>query len=514
MKRVPRNAVSAHRVFIISLTGYYLNTRTPNIEGAIESLDGNICRCTGYESIKRAIVSVNEKISNSTGIKNHFEKLIFQKIIPKYLINIPLKLTSMQENISKTEWKNDSPIQNISGGTDLLVQKWEELIEADVSLIFSRNGRDKISIENNNIVVAANTTISEFQNSEIIKQYYPELKKHLNLFGSLPIRNRATIGGNIVNASPIGDMTNILLALHAELTISDGNSNRLVKLNQFYNGYKEFDLNTSELIDTITIPIPNSGTLFNFEKVSRRTYLDIASVNTTILLEMENDVIKRAGFSAGGVFPYPLFLSNTVIFLENKQISTEVLLEVINISVTEISPISDARGTSEYKSLLLRQLLIAHFIKFLSGTYCCGGISMNNYDTSQHVQGKSIFIDDQNCPTGTLSAAVYTSPIANGKIVRIDIEEALANNGVKGILTFNDIPGENQVGGIIKDEPLLAEDKVHYVGQPIAIIAADTQLAANEAARKIKGEFEELESILNPKEACEKGELHCSSYGI
>ncbi len=132
---------------------------------------------------------------------------------------------------------------------------------------------------------------------------------------------------------------------------------------------------------------------------------------------------------------------------------------------------------------------------------------MKNYDIHQHVQGKSIFIDDMRLPAGTLHAEIFTSNIAHGIITSIDTSAALASKGVVDIFSASDIPGENQVGGMIKDESLFAESEVHYVGQPILLVVAESKLEARKALSKIKIEYDKLKPILNPREAFIKGSL-------
>lgn len=132
---------------------------------------------------------------------------------------------------------------------------------------------------------------------------------------------------------------------------------------------------------------------------------------------------------------------------------------------------------------------------------------MNNYDSIRHVKGESLFIDDLSIPSSSLHCAVYSSPIAHGKILSINIDEAKISEGVVAIYTHKDIPGENQIGGIIQDEKLLATDHVQFIGEPIALIVAKTQSNARLAVKKIKAEFEKLEVITDPKEAFQKGSL-------
>ena len=132
---------------------------------------------------------------------------------------------------------------------------------------------------------------------------------------------------------------------------------------------------------------------------------------------------------------------------------------------------------------------------------------MRNYDSEKHVKGESQFVDDLLTPAGLLHIIVFASSLAHGRIINLDYSEALKSNGIAGIITAKDIPGENQIGGIIQDETLLAEEYVHFIGQPIALVVADTILHAKDACAKIKIEFEKLPVITDPREAFQKGEL-------
>ena len=173
----------------------------------------------------------------------------------------------------------------------------------------------------------------------------------------------ATVGGNLVNASPIGDMTIFFLALDAQLTLSDGQSERILPLRSFYKGYKQLDKKWEEYIKEIWFEVPNSNNFFNFEKVSKRTHLDIASVNSAMLITVEDKTILNLSISAGGVGPVPLYLKKTSTFLLRKTINEEAITEAIEIAQSEITPISDVRGSEEYKRLLLGQLIKGHFLQ-------------------------------------------------------------------------------------------------------------------------------------------------------
>ena len=132
---------------------------------------------------------------------------------------------------------------------------------------------------------------------------------------------------------------------------------------------------------------------------------------------------------------------------------------------------------------------------------------MSSPDTRAHVRGESPFTDDLPEPAGALHGAVFGSPGACGKIKSLDCTEALTLPGVIAIFTAKDIPGRNQIGTIIEDEPLLADDEVHFIGQPVAFVVAVTPVLAREAAGKIRMEIEEHPSVFDPREAAAKGSL-------
>ena len=348
--------------FIMSITGYLLNANQFNIEDLISSLDGNICRCTGYASIKRAAQNTIDILKNGNN-KNSLEFLVSQSILPEYFLQIHdrLKILESEGNNIEDEMENKAVI--ISGGTDLFVQKPDEILDYNVTIIH-KDKKDKVIWNEGNVCfIHASATISDIKDSPILKNIFPDIGKYFGLFGSLPIRNSATIGGNIVNASPIGDSTIFFLALNSKLHLKDKNLLREVMLKDFYKGYKNMELKDDERLEYISFNIPKEKFYINFEKVSRRTNLDIASVNSAIFLTVNNNLIEDIKISAGGVSPVPMLLEKTAAFLKEKEISNENVLSASSIAQTEISPISDVRGSAEYKSLLLRHILYSHFLK-------------------------------------------------------------------------------------------------------------------------------------------------------
>ena len=132
---------------------------------------------------------------------------------------------------------------------------------------------------------------------------------------------------------------------------------------------------------------------------------------------------------------------------------------------------------------------------------------MKNIDAISHLRGESIYLDDIPTLTGTLYAVAFDSPVAHGILTKLDVSEAEILRGVVRIFTAKDIVGDNQIGGIVPDEPLLADHHVHYCGMPIALVVAETEEMARKALKKIKVEIEPLPVITDPRKAAAQGEL-------
>ncbi len=344
--------------FVVSLAGFCLSKSEYTYEDAIAAIDGNICRCTGYKSIERAAKKVSLIMQENKG-EEPAAFVSKKKILPDYFSSIKERLQSLNtdDDISQNNKKF------VGGGTDLYVQKPDEMIHSAIHFTMQDDSLKGISFENNVCTLGASTTVSELKDSVKFNEYFPSFKEHVRLVSSTPIRNIATLAGNFVNASPIGDFTIYFLALNSTLQLSDGKNKRKILLKDFYKGYKLLDKTKDEFVEKINFNLPDKNTLFNFEKVSKRTNLDIASVNSAIQLRVENNIIYEAHVSAGGVNATPFYLAKTSAFLLNKEISETLILEAEEIVQSEIAPISDARGTFEYKQLLLRQLFFIHFYK-------------------------------------------------------------------------------------------------------------------------------------------------------
>lgn len=344
--------------FVVSLSGCCLSREVITDEMAIRAIDGNICRCTGYKSIERAAASIAHQLAQKD-MDKPIEWSVKNGFLPGYFGGIKERLQTIQRG-------NEAAIDHaitVAGGTDLYVQKHDTMHHSVVRSLANEGELKGIRFEGDQCIIGGASTAADLLNSEVLKKFLPLLEDYLLLVSSTPIRNMGTLAGNFVNASPIGDLTAMFIGLDSSITLSNAKGERQLRLRDFYKGYKQLDKSPDEIVTRVSFKLPTKDTRFHIEKVSKRTYLDIASVNSAIRLEMDGDTIREAHVSAGGVAPIPKYLTNTSAFLAGKMISNDTVRAAVKVMNEEIAPISDARGTAEYKRLLLRQLFFAHFME-------------------------------------------------------------------------------------------------------------------------------------------------------
>lgn len=367
---------------VVALTGYLVNAVRWETEEAVSSLDGNLCRCTGYLSMKRAVSGLCSALQppwkNSREVppamEARLEGLVQCGLLPGYFLDIPRRLTRLREQGERILPFDPQESMPVAGGTDFFLQYRTDDGRSKLFFLSSREDLRGIHIHDGVCRIGAATTVEEMMRSEVLAGILPNLKEHLGLFGTTVIRARATVGGNLVNASPVADLAIILLALGATVGLAEGDRRSQVALKNFYKGYKLLDKAPDEWVEWVQFPLPAQNAAFHFEKVSRRPRGDIAGVNSAILLEVDGGVIRQVRLSAGGVAPVPLYLSETVKFLQGRELTLEVVSEAANVAQREISPISDVRGSAEYKRLLLRQLVVAHFLTLFPSLAGKGGL--------------------------------------------------------------------------------------------------------------------------------------------
>lgn len=344
--------------FIQAFTGYLLSTDSPEPEEAMNSLDGNICRCTGYQSIKRAVLTTLKPLPESS---LNVETLIDAKLIPPYFKEIPTRLKKLETDPVAEGTSREGLI---AGGTDIMIQKGDSLADQDVPLIFPGG---EIELQKKTFRISAKTTMEELRLNEDLNRCYPGMKQAFTTVASHILRNRATLGGNVVNASPIADGAVLLLGLSAEVEIRKGETLRRIPLGDFFKGYKILDLEEGEILSGFLIP--SERTHWHFRKVSKREKLDIASCNSALSLNLEKGKITSLQLAFGGVAPVPYLARKTMAFLEGQAPDRGLFDKAIETLSGEIAPIDDIRGSADYKRNLAAAILEDHFQELFPELY-------------------------------------------------------------------------------------------------------------------------------------------------
>jgi len=206
--------------------------------------------------------------------------------------------------------------------------------------------------ENGIIAIGALTTISELIAAEIIRNQSPILFSAASLLGNPLTRNRATIGGNLADASPAADMAPPLLVLEALVhTKRGGGEERKISLDMFFLGPNKTVLAEDEIITQITFSKPKNSAKCIYIKLGLRNSMAISVVSIAVMLEMEGKVCQKARVALGAVAPTPIRIFRVEKNLEGKEINQEFIQECSTIVKEEILPISDIRASAEYRKL-------------------------------------------------------------------------------------------------------------------------------------------------------------------
>jgi CO/xanthine dehydrogenase FAD-binding subunit len=252
-------------------------------------------------------------------------------------------------------------IKIIAGGTDLLIQYYDRLYEVNGWLDLKNIKELKdIRINKNQIEIGAMVTHTQLEKSEDIKKYFPILSQAAADIGSPQIRNRGSIGGNIVNASPAGDLLAPLMAYKAKFKLLSGKDETLVLAENFFLGPKKTILRPDQLLTQITLPLPKKKTYGCWIKIGKRKALIIATITLALVVEMVEDkkTVKDVRTCLGSVAPTPIEIKEIRKKMVGKKFNQLDFAELGQIVEDKISPIDDIRGTREYRKDVAKEIMI------------------------------------------------------------------------------------------------------------------------------------------------------------
>ena len=248
----------------------------------------------------------------------------------------------------------------MAGGTDLLVGMKNMEVNPKYVIDLKRvPGLNRIDYDGGHLRIGALTTIHEIEVSPLIKKDFGILAEAASVLGSVQIRDKGTIGGNLCHASPSADLAPPLIALNAEVKIKGKKGERIEKLEIFFKGPGMSVLNSDEILTEIQIPTPPPNTGGVYLKFSPRKAMDLAVVGvaTMITLNPSNSVCTQAKIVLGAVAPTPLRARKLRKYWKGKKIEKALVHEASNLAAEESKPISDIRGSAWYRKEIIKVLV-------------------------------------------------------------------------------------------------------------------------------------------------------------
>ena len=351
--------------FVMSLFSMFKNHSKFQDNEIKESIAGNLCRCTGYQPIIKAARSLKRKNKIDHFVKNKKITINLLKKIEDENIAIYEKdkryfAPKYVQELKKILKKNINP-HFLSGGTDLSLVVTKE--RKDINTLIYMNSISELNyIKNNNkyIEVGAATPLIDFES--YIEKYYPDFTAILKRYGSVQIRNVATIAGNIATASPIGDTLPLLLSLDAKVVLKSIKKNKIIPLNDFFIDYRKTKLKKDQFIDSIRIPIFPKN-IFKAYKVSKRFDDDISSVCASFNIEVVNKKIKNIRIAYGGMASIPKRAKHCEKLLLHSPITEQVINKAQEFLKKDFKPISDMRASRQYRMEVAKNLLRKCFLE-------------------------------------------------------------------------------------------------------------------------------------------------------
>ncbi|HEY2155786.1 MAG TPA: FAD binding domain-containing protein [Isosphaeraceae bacterium] len=359
---------------VMALSGLFESTADPDAAALTESLTGNLCRCTGYLPILDA-----GRAAASAGVPRLAESYAERPLIGE-LERLSIEPVRIESDDGRTFFRPDRAegavafkAENpgavvVAGGTDLGV--WKLRRGYDPPVLLSLAGVSEwthVTLEGDAVSIGANVTWTDL--AEFAARDEPGLVPVTRLFASPQVRNVATFVGNVAHGSPISDAVGFLHVAGASLDLVGPRGTRSVPIVEFFTGYRRTVLAPDELIARAVVPIPGADEHVRLYKVSKRKEMDISTFRAAVRVREDAGRIARAAIAYAGVGPKVLRLPETEAFLAGRPFDEATFREAGRVARGEIEPISDVRGSRDFRLILAENVLLRFY-------FDCAGIDV------------------------------------------------------------------------------------------------------------------------------------------
>jgi len=525
-----------------------------------DAFDGNLCRCTGYRPILDAFKTFSKGATVKPDCKPYNPEA--EPPFPSDLAShVP---ASMSVKGSKGSWHQPTDLKSllelraalpdaklVVGNSELEIErKFRGSTWTDIVSVAHVKELLEISATEEGLRVGASVTLSTLQAhlQHLVAtlpttqtRIFTSILQQLRWFAGAQIRNVASVGGNIVTASPISDLNPVFIASGSifRLTAPNG-SERDVPAREFFLSYRKTAMQPDEILHSILVPFTTEHQYVLSYKQSRRREDDIAIVTACINVTLSNvgdgiPTVQSAALGFGGMAPTSVSAPLAAAVLAGKE-WTQASITVALVALAEDLPLPPGApgGMIEYRRTLASSFLFKFFLA-VAAEVCptkpdvrelTGALPYHRPETSGHVsftpsltQGKAVgqdlphraahlqvtgeaqYCDDIPPAAKQLYGALVLSAKPRAKLLSVDATAALAVPGVRHFVDRSDVAGDNHIGAILQDETVFAEGEVVHVGQVIGLICADSHAIAHKAAKLVKIEYEEQKPILSIDDA-------------
>ncbi|SFO84234.1 xanthine dehydrogenase small subunit [Ectopseudomonas composti] len=353
--------------FIMSLFALQKNSTGYDKGQTLEALAGNLCRCTGYRPIiDAAEQACCQKQPDQFDAFESNTVAQLQAIAPRETAElnsgdkrclVPLTVADLADLYAA-----NPEARLLAGGTDLALEVTQFHRELPVMIYVGHiEDMKRIEVTDSAIEIGAAAALSDCY--EALSREYPDFGELLHRFASLQIRNQGTLGGNIGNASPIGDAPPLLIALGAQIALRQGNTRRILPLQDYFLDYKVTARQEAEFIEKIIVPRAQANQAFRAYKVSKRLDDDISAVCAAFNLTIEEGVVTEARIAFGGMAAIPKRASACETALVGSAWYPGVIERACNALAEDFTPLSDFRASKEYRLLTAQNLLRKFFLE-------------------------------------------------------------------------------------------------------------------------------------------------------
>ncbi|TIP01197.1 MAG: xanthine dehydrogenase small subunit [Mesorhizobium sp.] len=356
--------------FVMSLYGLWMKTPDPSNAAIEKALQGNLCRCTGYEAIMRAAHAISsygkaakdplavERKDITARLKALRDGARVEIGSGKARLIVPAGVDDFAAVLEK-----DPGATIVAGSTD--VGLWVTKHMRDISpaiFIGGLDGLRAISEKDGVITIGAGVTYTEA--FETLSKRIPALGPLVDRIGGEQVRNMGTIGGNIANGSPIGDTPPPLIALGAQLTLRKGKKRRTIPLETFFIAYGKQDRQPGEFVEAVHVPVPAQGEKFAVYKVTKRRDEDITATLAAFYLALAKDgTVADIRIAYGGMAATPKRAAAVEKALIGKVWNEATVEAAIAEYASDFTPLTDMRASAQYRALAAKNLLLRFYVE-------------------------------------------------------------------------------------------------------------------------------------------------------